>query len=371
MLMRAFSFTPFFVVKKIMLVIKEVNEKINFAPMAAKLKSPSVYYSMLNAEGVLHTYSSGYSDVIRKTKPDAQTQYALFSATKPFTAIAILQLQEQGFLHLEDKASKYLPEYDVLQHVTIRQLLAHQSGLNNPLPLRWIHLVVEDANFDYQRFSSVTLQRFAKRKYAPGTKSVYSNLNYLALGEIIERVSGEPYQTYLSDHILSGNPGISFKWNTDNIATGYHQKNLFSALLLGLLLDKKKYTAKADHPYLAFQPSYVNGAAYGGLIASAAGLQHFLQQLLNPTTALLQTQSRQLLFAEQMLANGAPSGKALGWFTGGLNGQRYVAHAGGGGGFYSEIRVYPDLELASFLLTNLSGFSDQRLLDRFDEQVLQ
>ncbi|MFN7119868.1 MAG: serine hydrolase domain-containing protein [Saprospiraceae bacterium] len=353
-----------------MLLVKEVNEKIDFAPVAAKLKSPSVYYSMVHADGVLHTYSSGYSDVMRKTRPDAQTQYALFSATKPFTAIAILQLQEAGLLHLDDPVNKYLPEYAVLQGVTIRQLLAHQSGLNNPLPLRWIHLATEDETFDYQLFSQRSLQRLAKQVYAPGEKSRYSNLNYLTLGEIIMRVSGEPYQTYVLHHLLSENSSISFRWNADNTATGYHRNDLFSAGLLGLLLDKKKYTAKADGQYLAFQPSYLNGSAYGGLIANAVGLQSFLRQLLHPTTSLLTSESRQLLFEEQRLANGKPSGKALGWFTGNLQGNSYVAHAGGGGGFYSEIRVYPTLGLASLLLTNVSGFSDQRRLDWFDAPLL-
>lgn len=353
-----------------MSAIQEVNEPINLAPVAAKLKSPSVYYSMMNADAVLHTYSRGYSDVIRKTKPDAQTQYALFSATKPFTAIAILQLQEKGLLHIDDGASKYLPEYDFLREVTIRQLLAHQSGLNNPLPLRWIHLATEVEAFDYQQFSKKTLQRLAKRVYAPGKKSRYSNLNYLALGEIIMRVSGEPYQTYVLSHLLSGNPGISFRWNADNVATGYHRNDLFSAWILGLLLNKKKYTLPANQDYLAFKPSYLNGSAYGGLIANADGLQHFLQQLVHPTTRLLQEQSRRLLFEEQVLATGKPSGKALGWFTGNLNGHSYVAHAGGGGGFYCEIRVYTALNLASLLLMNVSGFSDQRLLNQFDKQML-
>lgn len=353
-----------------MLAINEVNEKINFAPVVAKMKSPSVYYCMVNADAVLHTYSSGYSDIIRRTKPDSQTQYAIFSATKPFTAIAILRLQESGLLQIDDKASKYLPQYDFLKGVRIRQLLTHQSGLNNPLPLRWIHLAEEDESFDYQAFSRNTLQESAKRIYQPGTKSVYSNLNYLVLGEIIERVSGEPYRTYLSDHILLGNPGISFEWNANNVAIGYHLKNGFSAWLLGLLLDKKKYTTKADHSYLAFQPSYLNGSAYGGLIANADGLQYFLQELLSPTNSFLQLQSKQMLFEEQLLHNGKPSGKSLGWFTGNLNGRRYVSHAGGGGGFYSEIRVYPELDLASLLLTNITGFSDQRMLNHFDPLVL-
>jgi hypothetical protein len=61
---------------------------------------------------------------------------------------------------------------------------------------------------------------------------------------------------------------------------------------------------------------------------------------------------------------------ALGWFTGKLGGHAYLHHAGGGGGFYCEARIYPDAGLASLLLTNKTGFSDARLLDRFDRIYL-
>lgn len=347
-----------------MLVSDSTPKTLNFAPIAEKLQAPSVYYSMVSADRVLHRYSRGYSDLTTKESPNEQTQYALFSATKPFTAMAILQLQEKGLLHINDKASKYLPEYGFLENVTIRQLLTHQSGLNNPLPLKWIHLVEED--FDYQAFSKNILQRSAKRTYKPGKKSAYSNLNYLVLGEIIEKVSGRSYQDYIMENVLGNNCDISFKWNTDNVATGYHPKHGFSGWLLGFLLDKKKYTTEGDHKYLAFKRSYINGSAYGGLIANADGVQHYLQQLLSPGNPIINEESKNALFEEQLLANGTPSGKSLGWFTGNLNGHKYVSHAGGGGGFYCEIRVYPELGLASFLLTNVTGFSDQRLLHQFD-----
>jgi hypothetical protein len=63
-------------------------------------------------------------------------------------------------------------------------------------------------------------------------------------------------------------------------------------------------------------------------------------------------------------------GMGMGWFTGILNGHIYHTHAGGGGGYYCEIRVYPALRMTSVLMTNRSGFSDERLLDRLDKEVI-
>ena len=76
------------------------------------------------------------------------------------------------------------------------------------------------------------------------------------------------------------------------------------------------------------------------------------------------------MFQDQPLNNDQPSGHSLGWFTGNLNGNKFVHHPGGGGGFYLEMRIYPEKGIATYLLTNKSGFSDQRLLDQLDSHYL-
>jgi hypothetical protein len=76
------------------------------------------------------------------------------------------------------------------------------------------------------------------------------------------------------------------------------------------------------------------------------------------------------LFQENQLRNGKASGMALGWFCGQLNGQRFVTHAGGGGGYYCEIRVYPEIGRGSLMMSNRSGFSDERMLNQFDRYFI-
>ncbi len=86
--------------------------------------------------------------------------------------------------------------------------------------------------------------------------------------------------------------------------------------------------------------------------------------------AALSRPGRELLFRENRTKDGKRTGMAMGWFTGTLHGERYVAHAGGGGGYYAEIRLYPDLGRGSALLFNRTGVADERALDRFDAHML-
>ncbi len=338
----------------------------------ARLAAPAFHYRLLSAERVIADCFSGYRNVEGRLPATPDTQYALFSVTKTFTAVAVLQASEAGRLHLDAAAAEYLPQYGFLGKTTLRQLLAHQSGLGNPLPLRWIHPEPAHDRFDYQQFVAAALRK-AKGSGKPGEKTAYSNLNYLVLGEILEKVSGRPYRTLVESDILrkiTGDPRLGFHWQSTERATGYHPARSLSGLLLGWLLDQRTFTYPASRAWTGFQPFYTNGLAYGGLLASAGPLGAYLRALLPGSASLLGEHGRRELFTEQPLRDGKPGGMALGWFMGKLEGHAYRHHAGGGGGFYCEARIYPDAGLASLLLTNASGFSDGKYLDGFDRLYL-
>lgn len=344
-----------------------VAPAVDPATLLSLSRAPGVQYLHLGPDGSATALNAGVSDVPTRRPVTAETVFNGFSITKTFTAVAVLQLVEQGKIALTDPVDRYLPEYQFSAPITVEQLLSHRAGLANPLPLSWIHLAAEDAAFDAAAFSRRIIAANTRLKSRPGAKTRYSNVGYLVLGELIERVSGMRYPDYIRANILGKLGGygfLDFKGpDSEAYATGYHPRRSFSNLLLGLLLDKKKYTYPADARWLAFRPSYVNGAPYGGIVANAAGLSAYLRAILNHdlfedpgTTAL-------------MFSRKEP-GMGLGWFTGVLNGQVYHTHAGGGGGFYCEIRVYPALHRASVLMTNRSGFSDERLLDRVERDFI-
>ena len=332
------------------------------------LNAPAIYYGAVSSDSVIHCFQKGNLSITSDQPINKDSQFALFSITKTFTAIGIMLLVENTSIRLDDLAIDYVPEYDFLGDITIRQLLTHQSGLNNPLPIRWIHLEEEDSSFDYHRFNKEILEQKAKVKFEPGKKASYSNFNFLILGDIVSKVSGMAYQDYIVRNVLN-TESIGFQWNQENTVTGYHDSG-FQGWMLGLLLDKPKFTDTKEENLIPFKKAYLNGSAYGGLLASPNGLNIFLQELLSSGSQILSEEMKNAMFMEQPLYNGKPSGHSLGWFTGSLNGEKYVHHAGGGGGYYLELRIYPEQGIATYVLTNKSGFSDQRVLDKLDAQHL-
>jgi len=124
-------------------------------------------------------------------------QYEVGSITKEFTAAAILQLSEAGKLSLDAPVATYLPDAPHAREVTIRQLLAHTSGLAEYMP-------ANDADLAKPTTFESEMRAVAARPlaFAPGTTFAHSNTNYLILGRIVEVVSGQSWDTYAKTHLF-------------------------------------------------------------------------------------------------------------------------------------------------------------------------
>lgn len=116
-----------------------------------------------------------------------------YSMTKTLTSVAILQSVEQHKLGLDDPVVNYLPDYPYGNRITIRQLLNYTSGIPNPIPLRWAHLVEEDQGFDENTALDRVLRDNPGLDFEPGTKYAYSNIGYWLLGKIIEQATEQSY----------------------------------------------------------------------------------------------------------------------------------------------------------------------------------
>ena len=330
-------------------------------------QSPGAQYLLLNKDELLLEVNAGFADISKETVIDNNTTFHCFSSTKTFTAIAILQLMEQGKLLLDNCASDMLPEFRFSKPFTIRHLLSHQSGLGNPIPVKWIHLAIEDNLFDGNKFLADVISKNARLKFSPGSKFSYSNVGFLVLGKLIEKVAGMPYTEFIRQNIITKinrADKISFTFpNESQHATGYHANSFFNRALFSLLMDKNKFIFIANQNWLAFRKFYLNGRAYGGLISNAKSLAAYVQAVLNHK--LLSPESTSMMFTEQM------GGMCLGWFKGEVDGRKYFCHSGGGGAYGCEIRIYPSENLASVVMFNRSMmFKDERILDRIDRVML-
>ncbi|MCB0577141.1 MAG: beta-lactamase family protein [Saprospiraceae bacterium] len=341
-----------------------------------KNRAPAVQYVFFNKDSVLYRYQAGYANLGDSLKFDHNTTFNMYSVTKTFTALAVMQLVAKGLVDLDKPVRQYLPGNTTLSGaITVRHLLTHTAGLPNPLPINWIHLPEAHPAFDRNAFFAPILAKYQKPKSEPGSAFRYTNLGYLLLGQVIESVSGMSYEDYIRQHILdrlSPEPGdLGFEIPHPLLhAKGYHRRRSLSMLLLGFLLDKSKYMDPAIGRWKPFKANYVNGAPYGGLIGTGNGLVKYGQALLRGDGNLIPESYKNLLFTENIHPNGKPSRMAMAWFKGRLKNQEYYMHAGGGGGYYCELRLYPGLGAGSFIVFNRSGFSNERFLDKVDRDFL-
>ena len=337
-------------------------------------KSPAVQYAFFDKDHIIYRFKFGLTNVGKHFKIDEKTTFNLYSVTKTFTALAVLQLAEQNKINLDHSVKAYLPDFPYPSDIIIKNLLSHTGGIPNPIPLSWIHLEYEHERFNRNQFFDQIFKKHDKVKSKPNEKFAYSNLGYVLLGRLIEKVSEISYEEYITTNIIRKlnlrENELGFTITIDSHAKGYQKRLSLTNLLLGLFLNKWKYMDKAEGIWKPFKTIYVNGVSYGGLIGTLDGLITYIQELLKTDCCLIDKDFMQQLFTEQYLINNKPSGMCLSWFTGVLNNQKYYCHAGGGGGYYCEIRLYPARGLGSVILFNRTGMSDERILNKVDQLLI-
>ena len=145
----------------------------------------------------VQAYGNARLDPLLPAKPDMR--YSIGSISKQFTAAAILLLQEQGKLSLDDKVSKWVPGLTRGDEVTIRQLLSHTSGYQDYAPQDY--MIPE---WEKPISAQQIMDRWAKipLDFDPGTKWQYSNTNYVIAGVIVEKAAGKPLFEVLQERVL-------------------------------------------------------------------------------------------------------------------------------------------------------------------------
>jgi CubicO group peptidase (beta-lactamase class C family) len=337
-------------------------------------KTPGIQYVVVNATDVVFEYAGGWADVRRQTPVDAATTMMAYSMSKTITAVAALQLVEAGKVGLDDPVARYVDSFPYGASVTVRQLIAHTSGLPNPIPLRWVHPAPRHGSFDESAALAAVLHDHSRRAFEPGTRYAYSNIGYWLLGKVIERASGETFSAYVSRHILGPLDIASQELgyvvaDPSHHATGYLEKYSLMNLAKGFLIDRN-LIGDYSGGWLEIRSHYLNGPAFGGLVGTASGFGTFLQDQLRERSVLFNDATRHLFFAPQQTTRGTPVGMTLGWHIGDLNGTRFLYKEGGGGGFHSMMRVYPADGIGTVVMTNATAFDVRRLLDDIDPPFL-
>jgi CubicO group peptidase (beta-lactamase class C family) len=254
----------------------------------------------------------------------------------------------------------------------VRQLLSHSSGIANPIPVSWVHLAEEPAvNLD--DFTRRLLTRYHRLRFEPGSRYAYSNLGYLVLGQVIERLSGQRYTDYVQQHILGVLDMHRTSFSYDHLqdqdaATGYVRSWSMMGILGRFLVDRRIF-GTSRKGYTAFHRFLIDGAPYGGLLGPVADLGNFMKAYLSGGAFngrhLLETSSIAEMLMPQRNNRGEelsteghemPQRIGLGWHLDGSEETRSCYHLGGGAGYRSEVRIYPHLGYGIGVMGNETSY---------------
>jgi D-alanyl-D-alanine carboxypeptidase len=293
----------------------------------------------------------GLADREKKTPNTLKTRFRLGSMNKMFTAVATLQLVQNGKLDLKAPVGNYLTGYlnkDVAGKVTIEQMLTHTGGTGD----------IFGPEFDKNRLELKTLQDYVKLygnrgpEFEPGSRWQYSNYGFLLLGVIVEKVSGQSYYHYVRDHIFKP---------AGMIATASEPEDVVVA-------DRSVGYMRPDGT--SWQPN-TDTLPYRG--TSAGGGYSTVEDLLKFATAL---QTNKLLKPQytEMLTTGKVETPGGGRYAygfqeasiigiNGVNGTRCFGHGGGAPGMNGELKICPGPGYVVAVLANLDPSAATRVAD--------
>ena len=202
-----------------------VKEKIDALVQAqpAQRVTPGIAVAISKNGRTIYENTAGERDVSSHAPMLITTPQAIGSITKQFTAAGILLLQQEKKLSLDDRLSKYVPEYVHGDEVTLRQMLNMVSGISDNDP----GIYGDQLTQPITRKEMLANLNKLPLIWKPGTRMVYTNTNYNLLGLVIERVSGQSYLAFLREHIFSP-IGMSSTSTIDqppsDMASGYHHE---------------------------------------------------------------------------------------------------------------------------------------------------
>lgn len=317
-------------------------------------------YAMCIVKDGQVVYNKGFG-VLEKGKDGLVTPQSLFglrSVSKTFTAIALMQMVEQGKVDINAAVTEYLPYFkmadDRYDRITVRMLLSHTSGLSDEV---WKEAFSN--KMDEPVESAAAMEWFVRGLANdnlvshPGTQFNYAGANFTVIADIIGKASGLGYEQYVDQFILK-------PLHMDN--------STFDASTVPADLLAAEHVDAGDGSVVASAPeSLLRSDAPAGLLYSSCDdmLRYTLMNLnrgelngaviLQPESydAMWRTQTTTGLLEALGPHNGPPYGAyGLGWYVGLKSGHRLAGHGGGGNGYNTQIELAPNDNVGVVVLSN-------------------
>jgi len=313
----------------------DLQQKIDklAADTLAKSGVPSASVAIVKNGQIAYVKAYGDARLEPKTPATTEMRYSIGSISKQFTATAILLLQEQGRLSLDDKVAKFIPNLTRAGEVTIRQLLSHTSGYQDYWPQDYVMpmmLQPVTAEKILDGWARIPLD------FEPGSKWQYSNTNYVVAGVIVEKASGMPLLQFLSQKVFTP-LGMKSVMNIDQEKLGETDPTGYLRYALGPL----RPAPKEGKGWLF---------AAGELAMPAQDLAKWDISIMDQK--VLKPSSYRELGTDTLLKNGLSTHYGLGVDVSSQAGHRALSHGGEVSGFTAQNVVFPDEKVAVVVLTN-------------------
>jgi CubicO group peptidase (beta-lactamase class C family) len=337
----------------------EMVTAVDFAPLIATIEAemaaqqvPGLAVAIVQKGEIIFAQGFGVAEVATDRAVTAATSFRIGSITKPLTAIALMQLVAAGKVALDAPVVSYLPEFQVSDQITVRQLLSHSSGLG-------------DAAIPYGRTDLAALEDYvaslspASAFVPPGTLFSYSNPGFNTLGRIIEVVSGMPYANYMDSEVF---PALGMTHTTfardvavaNELAVGYYPARGAPAPV------ERDPDNAAEYPS-GFAFSTVEDLARLALFLLADGVVD--------GQAVLQPASVQAMKTPVVKVEPLGIGYGLGLMMRTLGEETLVGHNGTINGYTASLEMLPSQDLAVIVLTNRNNYAPTRITQAAFELV--
>jgi D-alanyl-D-alanine carboxypeptidase len=301
--------------------------------------SPGAAIAVIKDGRVVFKRGYGLADLHSKAPITPSTNFNICSMTKQFTACAILQLQRDGKLSLDDNLSRFFPDFapGVASIVSVRHLLTHSSGIMEH------YSFVDRARYTefWDKDVLTALRSVDSLYFQPGSRYRYSNAAFCLLALIIEKLSGETYPAYLRNHVF----GPLNMMRSDVIQPDFK----IADRAFGYECDKDTFRI-ADAKESLFFSTMGDGGVYTSIDDYLRWITAIQQKSVMDPALVNEVQSAQFpIDTARNLSYG------FGWFVAGSGDSRLVYHTGSNGGFRTIVLTKPSAKYAVVIFSNRTG----------------
>jgi CubicO group peptidase (beta-lactamase class C family) len=302
-------------------------------------KIPGVSLAVIRNGQVIYAKGYGYANVEHQVPVKPETIFQSASVGKQFTAMAIMLLVEEGKIGLDDKINKYFTDAPAeWNNITVRHLLTHTSGMTD-YPKGF------DFRADYTEEDIYKKVKAAPLGFQPGEKWAYSNLGYVTLGILINKVTGKFYGDFLKERVFS-----PLGMTTARVIS---EADIVPNRAAGYVL------ANGELKNQSWVSPSLNTTADGSLYLSVMDMAKW-EAALNGGN-LLQKTDYEAMWTPVKLNDGKTHPYGFGWSLTEANGKRLIEHNGAWQGFKSMITRYPEDKLAVVVFANLINANEKML----------